>query len=49
MTTIADPSAAVRPDLIGRAFQPDAAAVDTRWCGDITYIPTGTCQFDQGS
>ncbi|MFB9527853.1 IS3 family transposase [Nonomuraea roseola] len=39
VTTIADPGAAVRPDLIGRDFEPDAAAVDTRWCGDITYIP----------
>ncbi|GAA2697956.1 IS3 family transposase [Nonomuraea recticatena] len=40
VTTIADPGAAARPDLIGRDFEPDAAAVDTRWCGDITYIPT---------
>ncbi|MER5326769.1 IS3 family transposase [Streptosporangium roseum] len=40
VTTIADPGAGVRPDLIGRDFEPDAAAVDTRWCGDITYIPT---------
>jgi putative transposase len=39
-TTITDPGAAVRPDLISREFQPDAAALDTRWCGDITYIPT---------
>ncbi|MEU9834981.1 IS3 family transposase [Streptosporangium sp. NPDC048047] len=35
-TTIADPRAALRPDLIGRDFTPDAAALDTRWCGDIT-------------
>jgi transposase InsO family protein len=42
-TTIADPAAATRPDLIGRDFaiDPDQpAAPDTRWCGDITYIHT---------
>ncbi|WP_435874925.1 IS3 family transposase [Nonomuraea wenchangensis] len=39
-TTIPDPSADTRPDLIVRDFTPYAAAVDTRWCGDITYIPT---------
>jgi transposase InsO family protein len=39
-TTIPDPAAAFRPDLIGRDFTTAAAAVDTRWCGDITYIPT---------
>lgn len=39
-TTIPDPNAATRPDLILRDFQPDPAAVDTRWCGDITYIAT---------
>ncbi len=39
-TTIADPHAAKRPDLIGRDFTVDATAVDTRWCGDITYIST---------
>ena len=38
--TIADPNAAARPDLIGRDFTVDAAAIDTRWCGDITYINT---------
>ncbi|MEW9551172.1 IS3 family transposase [Nonomuraea sp. NPDC050783] len=37
--TVVDPNAGSRPDLIGRDFTPDAAAVDTRWCGDITYIP----------
>ncbi|WP_406313342.1 hypothetical protein OHA77_33580 [Streptosporangium sp. NBC_01639] len=36
MTTIADPAAAGRPDLIGREFQPGAAVVDTRRRGDIT-------------
>jgi transposase InsO family protein len=39
-TTIADPNADKRPDLVGRDFTTDAAAVDTRWCGDITYINT---------
>ena len=27
-------------DLIGRDFTVNAAAVNARWCGDITYIPT---------
>ncbi len=39
-TTIADPNAGIRPDLVGRDFGVDATAVDTRWCGDITYINT---------
>jgi transposase InsO family protein len=42
-TTIADPAAAARPDLVGRDFgiDPDQpAALDARWCGDITYIHT---------
>ncbi|MFE9614340.1 IS3 family transposase [Streptomyces sp. NPDC006012] len=39
-TTIPDPHAATRPDLVLRDFEPDPAAVDTRWCGDITYIAT---------
>jgi transposase InsO family protein len=39
-TTIPDPHAGARADLIGRAFAPDPAAADTRWCGDITYIRT---------
>ena len=39
-TTIADPAAAARADLVRRDFAVDAAAVNTRWCGDITYIPT---------
>ncbi|MGJ5755744.1 transposase InsO family protein [Streptomyces puniciscabiei] len=29
-----------RPDLVLRDFRPDPSAVDIRWCGDITYIPT---------
>ncbi|WP_107490704.1 IS3 family transposase [Streptomyces sp. TLI_171] len=39
-TTIPDPRAATRPDLVLRDFQPDPTALDARWCGDITYIPT---------
>jgi transposase InsO family protein len=39
-TTIPDPAAATRSDLIRRDFTVNAAAVNTRWCGDITYIPT---------
>jgi transposase InsO family protein len=40
-TTIQDPAATARADLIRRDFTTDAAAVNSRWCGDITYIPTG--------
>jgi transposase InsO family protein len=36
-TTIADPAAAARADLIRRNFTADASAINTRWCGDITY------------
>ncbi|MFI5843864.1 IS3 family transposase [Catenuloplanes sp. NPDC051500] len=39
-TTIPDPHAGARPDPVDRDFAVDAAAVDTRWCGDITYINT---------
>jgi putative transposase len=39
-TTVPDPAAAVRADLIRRDFTVNAAAVNTRWCGDITSIPT---------
>ena len=39
-TTVPDPTAAARADLIRRDFTVNAAAVNTRWCGDITYIPT---------
>ena len=39
-TTIPDPAAAQRGDLICRDFAVDAAAVNTRWCGDITCVPT---------
>ncbi len=36
-TTVADQSAAKAPDLIGRDFT--AAAVNTKYVGDITYLP----------
>ena len=39
-TTVPDPAAAARADLIRRDFTVDAAAVTTGWCGDITYLPT---------
>jgi transposase InsO family protein len=39
-TTITDPAAALRPDLIGRDFTPNPFGLDQRWCGDITYIRT---------
>ena len=39
-TTIADPAAAARADLIRRDFTTDAAKINARWCGDITYIGT---------
>lgn len=39
-TTIADPAAAHRADLIRRRFTADARTVNVRWCGDITYVPT---------
>ncbi|MFY1668549.1 IS3 family transposase [Plantactinospora sp. WMMB334] len=39
-TTVPDPAATPRPDLVGRDFTTSPADVDTRWCGDITYINT---------
>jgi transposase InsO family protein len=39
-TTIPDPAATARADLVRRNFAVNAAAVNTRWCGDITYLPT---------
>jgi transposase InsO family protein len=39
-TTVPDPAAAARADLVRRDFTVNAAAVNTRWCGDITYLPT---------
>ena len=40
-TTIHDPAAAARADAIRRDFTTDAARINTRWCGDITYSPPG--------
>jgi hypothetical protein len=39
-TTIADPAAAARADKVRRDFTADAANLNSRWCGDITYIST---------
>jgi len=39
-TTVPDPAAAARADLIRRDVAVNAAAVNTRWCGDITSLPT---------
>ena len=37
-TTIPDPAAAARTDRFRRDFTAGASKVNTRWCGDITYI-----------
>jgi transposase InsO family protein len=34
------PAAAARADRIRRDFTADASKLNTRWCGDITYIAT---------
>jgi transposase InsO family protein len=39
-TTIADPAATARADRIRRDFTADAGQVNSRWCGDITYLGT---------
>jgi len=39
-TTIPDPAAPTRADLICRDFSTNAAHINTRWCGDITYLHT---------
>jgi transposase InsO family protein len=39
-TTIADPAATARADRVRRDFTANAHAVNSRWCGDITYIST---------
>jgi transposase InsO family protein len=39
-TAIADPAAATRADRIRRDFTTDAAKINARWCGDITYAGT---------
>jgi len=38
-TTESDPSLRASPNLLGRDFA--AAAVNQKWCGDITYVATG--------
>ncbi len=35
-TTIADSTAAKTADLVQRRFAPEAHAIDTVWCGDIS-------------
>jgi transposase InsO family protein len=42
-TTVADPAAAKAPDLLGRDFS--AAEVNTKYVGDITYLPVGGGKF----
>jgi transposase InsO family protein len=39
-TTVPDPAAALPEDLIGRDFACAATNLDSRWCGDITYVHT---------
>jgi transposase InsO family protein len=39
-TTVPDPTAALPDDLIQREFACAATDLDSRWCGDITYIHT---------
>jgi transposase InsO family protein len=39
-TTVPDPAAVAPPDLVARDFSCGTGNIDTRWCGDITYIPT---------
>jgi transposase InsO family protein len=39
-TTVPDPTATPSADLIQRDFSCTATDINTRWCGDITYIHT---------
>ncbi|WP_101609280.1 IS3 family transposase [Amycolatopsis sp. BJA-103] len=39
-TTVPDPAATTSADLIKRDFSCSATEINTRWCGDITYIHT---------
>jgi transposase InsO family protein len=39
-TTVPDPTATPAADLIDRDFATATAALNARWCGDITYIHT---------
>jgi transposase InsO family protein len=40
-TTVPDPAASTPADLIRRDFSCSVSDINTRWCGDITYIHTG--------
>ena len=42
-TTVSEPSATAVPDLLGRNFT--AVAPNTRYVGDITYLPAGEGRF----
>jgi transposase InsO family protein len=42
-TTIADPTAAKAPDLVGRVFTADEP--NSKYVGDITYLPVGGGKF----
>ncbi|MYU21992.1 IS3 family transposase [Streptomyces sp. SID8352] len=42
-TNVPDPAAAKAPDLIGRDFP--AGAPNTKYVGDITYLPIGGKKF----
>lgn len=39
-TTTPDPAATARADRIRRDFTADASKINSRWCGDITYVGT---------
>jgi len=39
-TTVPDPAATARADRIRRDLTTDAAKINARWCGKITYIGT---------
>ena len=39
-TTVSDPAVAKTADLLGRDFAPQSHAIDTAWCGDISYVRT---------
>ncbi|WP_416237319.1 IS3 family transposase, partial [Streptomyces marinisediminis] len=43
VTTVPEPSAAAMPDLLGRDFA--ASAPNTKYVGDITYLPVGDGEF----
>ncbi|MFE7810367.1 IS3 family transposase [Streptomyces sp. NPDC057430] len=43
VTTVPEPSAAAMPDLLGRDFT--ASAPNTKYVGDITYLPVGDGEF----